>query len=173
MSPPGDSSPLGRYDDDPGTTDMHEVRLLGLPVRIMAAGRAQHDELMHEFAMLAVADDDQLAALPRRLLDLVHLLGSRYGPVADRPDAVLDAALATGEPTVDLTFHVPSHVVTAADQLEAILAEADDYCRSEQLLTLARSELLVRFAHWYLDEFRRQVAGEPPQPWDGPVDPDT
>jgi hypothetical protein len=27
------------------------------------------------------------------------------------------------------------------------------------------------FARWYLDEFRRQIAGEPPQPWAGPLDP--
>jgi hypothetical protein len=29
---------------------------------------------------------------------------------------------------------------------------------------------VVEFSHWYLDEFRRQVKGEPPRPWDGPLD---
>jgi hypothetical protein len=28
---------------------------------------------------------------------------------------------------------------------------------------------VVEFTRWYLDEFRRQVAGEPPRPWDGPL----
>jgi hypothetical protein len=36
---------------------------------------------------------------------------------------------------------------------------------------LARPDLHVRFADWYLDEFRRQIAGEPPHPWDGPLEP--
>ena len=44
------------------------------------------------------------------------------------------------------------------------------FCRQEQMLALARSEVQHRFAQWYLEEFRRQIAGEPPQPWDGPYD---
>lgn len=164
-------SPLGRYDDQAGSGVEHEVRLVNVPVRVLVAGRAQHDELMHEFAVLAVAEDDQLATLPGRLLELVRVLGDRYGRVSDRPDALVDAALAAGELTVDLTYRVPSAILVAADQLEAILAEADEYCRSGELLAFPRSDLMVRFAHWYLDEFRRQIAGRPPQPWDGPLDP--
>jgi hypothetical protein len=50
------------------------------------------------------------------------------------------------------------------------MAEADDFCRREQMLTLERTEVMRTFAEWYLDEFRRQVNGEPPRPWDGPLD---
>jgi hypothetical protein len=38
------------------------------------------------------------------------------------------------------------------------------------MLALGRSDVQKRFAAWYLQEFRRQVAGEPAQPWDGPYD---
>jgi hypothetical protein len=51
------------------------------------------------------------------------------------------------------------------------MAEADDFCRREQMLTLQRSDAVRNFSTWYLSEFRRQVAGEPPQPWDGPLNP--
>jgi hypothetical protein len=162
-------SPLGRYDDSSDDEPLHEVRLVNVPVRVLAAGRQHHDELMHEFAILAVADGSQ-SHLPRRLVELVDTLGTRYAGAAERPDATVDAALERGEDTVDLTYRVPAHVVEAADRLSALMDEADEFCRSEDLLTLQRSEVQQRFARWYLDEFRRQVAGEPPLPWDGPLD---
>ena len=66
---------------------------------------------------------------------------------------------------------MPDHVAEAAEQLEELMRETDEFCRQQQMLTLARPELYVRFAEWYLDQFRSQIAGEPPQPWDGPLEP--
>jgi hypothetical protein len=167
-------SPLGRYDDGSGfDPQLHEVRLIDVPVRLLVAGRQHHDDLMREFTVLAVSQQAQRPDVPQRLLDLVQVLGSRYGSAASRPDADVDQALGEGKETVDLTYQVPAHVVEAADRLEALMAEADEFCRSEQMLALPRTELSARFAHWYLDEFRRQISGEPPQPWSGPLDPDS
>ena len=165
------SKPLGRYDDD-GTPDeaTHTVRLVGVPVRILDVSRRHHQELMHEFALLAVAEnltDD----VPQRMLDLIDTLGRRYATTGEQPDADVDAALARGDATVDLTYEVAEHVVEAADRLAALMAEADEFCRREQMLTLQRSELVKEFADWYLDEFRRQIGGEPPRPWTGPLEP--
>jgi hypothetical protein len=165
------TSPLGRYDDDArdGET-VHTVRLIGVPVRILDAGRRHHQELMHEFSLLAVAEnltDD----VPQRMLDLIDTLGRRYAETGDQPNAEVDTALARGDSTVDLTYEVAEHVVDAADHLEALMAEADEYCEREQMLTLQRTETVKQFSTWYLDEFRRQIAGEPARPWDGPLDP--
>jgi len=169
VTPPSQPSPLGRYDASSGEQPTREVRLINVPVRVLAASRQQHDELMHEFAVLAVSLEDR-SSVPARMLDLIDTLGTQYGRAADRPDAALDEALARGEQSVDLTYEVPAHVVEAADALEHMMNEADQFCRQEQMLALARSEVQHRFAQWYLDEFRRQVAGEPPRPWDGPYD---
>jgi hypothetical protein len=165
------ASPLGRYDDGHGQQDLHEVHLQRLPVRIHVASRERHDELMREFALLALGTPFGRADIPIRLVELIEILGVRYGNAAARPDELIDEAIARGEDTVDLSYRVPANVVEAADNLDALMAEADGFCRAEQLLTLARSDVMVRFATWYLDEFRRQVAGSPPQPWDGPLDP--
>lgn len=164
-------SPLGRYDDMPGDHDLHEVRLLNLPVRVLIASRERHDDLMREFALLALGGPFRRPEVPARLVELTHVLGVRYGSAKERPDELVDAAHARGEDTVDLTYSVPAHVVESADTLDALMTEADGFCRSEQLLTLARSEVMVEFATWYLGEFRRQIAGEPARPWDGPLDP--
>ena len=103
-------SPFGRYDDSSGDDPLHEVRLLNTPVRLLAAGRQHHDELMHEFAVLAVSLEDR-TAVPVRMLDLIDTLGTRYGRAADRPDAVIDEAIARGDDSVDVTYQVPAHVV--------------------------------------------------------------
>jgi len=163
-------SPLGRYDD--ATPDaLHEVRLLGLPVRIMVASREHHDELMREFSLLALSGPSERSDVPARLVELTEILGVRYASSAARPEEEIDRAIDSGADTVDLSYTVPAHVVEAADTLAALMAEADAFCRAEQLLTLERSPLQVEFAQWYLDEFRRQVAGEPARPWTGPLDP--
>jgi hypothetical protein len=169
---PKQPSPLGRYDESSDDEPTREVQLVNVPVRILAAGRQQHDELMHEFAVLAVSLEDR-SSVPSRMLDLIDALGTRYGRAADRPDSAVDEAIGRGDDSVDLAYEVPAHVVDAADALERMMDEADEFCQQEQMLTLARSDVQKRFARWYLDEFRRQVAGEPPQPWDGPYDDDT
>lgn len=163
------ASPLGRYAGD-ADGRLHPVTLLGLPVRLMVDGRERHDSLLREFALLAFADDDDRPR-PPRLVELTQLLGVQYGAAQRRPDEVVEEALRQGLDTIDMSFEVPASVLEAAARLEALMAEADEFCRSEQLLTLPRDPLQLRFSAWYLDEFRRQVAGEPPQRWDGPLDP--
>lgn len=162
-------SPLGRYDPD-GADGLHEVRLLNVPVRLLVAGREHHDDVMREFAMLALAEDADAEHAPKRLLELVDVLGRRYAAAAARPDAEVDAAIARGETSIDLVYHVPDHVEAAANELAALMDEADEFCRERRLLALARPPLVIEFSRWYLDEFRRQIAGEPPRPWDGPLD---
>jgi hypothetical protein len=163
-------SPLGRYGDDTGDDELHEVRLLNLPLRVMVAGREHHSGLMREFALLALADDSHRSQLPARLVELTEILGVKYGKATARPSETIEAAIAAGKDAVDVTYQVPMHVVEAAEALDALMIEADEFCQAEQLLTLKREQVVADFATWYLDEFRRQVNGLPPTPWSGPLD---
>lgn len=163
-------SPLGRYDDAGAPADLHDVVLLGLPVRLLVASRERHDDLLREFALLALGGPTERRGVPARLLELTQVLGVRYGSARARPDELVDAALARGDDTIDLTYTVAADVVDAAASLAALMAQADAFCAAEQLLTLPRTPVMVDFATWYLEEFRRQIAGAQPQPWDGPLD---
>ena len=162
-------SPLGRYDSDV-QDGLYEVHLINMPLRLLAAGREHHDEVMREFAMLALDENFDSKHTPKRFIELSDILGRRYGAASARPDAEVDAALERGDTTIDLVYHVPAHVTDAARQLDDLMAEADEFCRQQQMLALARPQVLADFGRWYLDEFTRQIAGEKPRPWDGPLD---
>ena len=146
------------------------MRLVGVPVRVLEATRRHHDELMHEFSVLAV-QENHADDVPKRMLELIDTLGRQYAATSDQSDAQVNAAIERGDVTVDVTYEVEEHVVDAANRLAALMDEADEFCKREQMLTLQRPPIAKEFADWYLEEFRRQIAGEPPQPWDGPLEP--
>lgn len=165
----GREPPLGRYTPVDAGAEQHEVELRGLPVQLLVESRERHDELLREFALLALSVEPPTSTLPVAFLELIEVLGVRYGSATARPDAQIEEAVAAGLPTVDLTYFVPASVVQAAAELEHWMALADEYCVAEQLLTLPRTPLLCELANWYLGEFRRQVSGEPPLAWAGPL----
>jgi hypothetical protein len=96
----------------------------------------------------------------------------RFAAARSRPDQDFDRARAQGLDTVDLVYLVPPTVVDGARRLEGLMGEADEFCRSAQLMTLPRTPVTKRFAQWYIDQFVEQVAGRPPSRWNGPLDPD-
>jgi len=164
-------SPLGRYDPESGD-ELFEVRLLNVPLQLMVLGREHHDEVMREFAVLALDERMSSEPVPAKMLDLIDTLGRQYGAASARPDAEIEAAIERGETTIDLVYHVPGHVVDAANRLEELMAEADEFCHERQLLTLERSPVVMELAKWYLDQFRIQIAGGAPVPWTGPLEVD-
>ena len=156
-------SPLGRYAPAPDTAGLVTVELLGLPVRVLAAAREHHDDLMREFRLLALAGPPTGDGVPARLVELTRTLGVRFGGASARPDEEVDRALESGVDTVDLAYRVPPTIVAGAVQLEALMSEADEFCRSAQLITLARTPVVARFGRWYLAQFVDQIrATRPP-----------
>ncbi len=167
------ASPLGRYG---GTGDLASglvtVELLGVPVRVLAAAREHHDGLLREFRLLAMSGPPAGPAAPDRLVELTEALGVRYAAATSRPDRDFDRAVEQGHDTVDLVYRVPRGVAGGARELEALMAEADEFCRAARLMTLARGPVVARFGRWYVAQFVDQVAGRRPARWDGPLDPD-
>lgn len=148
-----------------------DVVLLRLPVSTYVAVKQRNDELMREFALIAHSDADVSASIPARLVDVVEQVRSRFGVFTDATtDAIFDAH-ERGEDHVDAVYTLPAdvaaHAVDAATTLSALYDEADEFCRSGDLLALAPPEEFVRLRHWFFDEFRRQLsAGQPPTPYD-------
>lgn len=144
------------------------VRLLELPVALWARSQEHTDELMREFLLIASDRHREGAGhdVPGRLTALIDEVTSQYGDFSGDNEQRLADAAASGAESIDLDYRLPPGVADAAQHLGQLLDEADVYCRNgKHLLTLATPEPLVRFRRWFLDEFARQVAGEPPTAW--------
>jgi hypothetical protein len=168
-----DRAILGRYVP---TVDDEQVpvRLLNFPLQVFAYARQHHDELLREFALLALRppEDRPGHAVPGQLLTLIDSLGRRFGGVGDRSDRIRDDALAAGETHIDLSYRVPRSAGPALTELHELMEQADQFCRDEQLLTIAATPVERQFRAWFIDEFIAQAQGAQPTPWDGPLLPD-
>jgi hypothetical protein len=142
-----------------------EVRLVGFSLPAFQHSSEHHDELFREFRLMLTQEGPSELRVPERLLRLVEELDAKFAGFTAGPQAELDAALDRGDTTIDLTFFVPPEVAPAATQFAELLAEADDFCRQGDLLTLAPPPEAIRFRDWYLAEFVAQIEGRPPTPY--------
>ena len=148
-------------------TELLEVHVQRVPVALWAASQEHFAELMREFTLIAASETtDSPHPVPQRLLDLVEQLTSSYSGFTTEQERALAEAAEAGVESVDLVFRVPLSAAQAAETLEQMLTEADEFCRSgDHLLTLATPPECVRYRRWYLEQFVNQAAGLPPQPW--------
>ena len=140
------------------------VRLLGMPVQLFASYRLWYEDLRRELRLLALAHPDSYP-VARELSDLSLQVEQerRQAAGVDR----LDAAIAAGLDRADLAYDVPAGAPATMARLNELLEQADEFCREQRLLTLAPTPQMLELRAWYLGEFTRQAAGEPPRPWTG------
>ncbi|MEA2900768.1 MAG: hypothetical protein QOH36_655 [Actinomycetota bacterium] len=143
------------------------VRIVGLPVPVHLLASEHGDELMREFALIAAgsADGSGNPGVPARLTALVEELRGRFSGFTLQPESELADAAARGSDMIDLEYQLPAEAVQAATDLEAMLDEADDFCRNGDLLTLATPPEALAYRQWFLGEFARQAAGGAPVAW--------
>ncbi len=148
------------------TPPLVEVHILGVPLDTYRETSEHTDELLREFTLIRESDTSDTAQVPSRLLALVDELTSRFSGFTTQQEAELSAALERGDTTIDLVYRVPAAVKEACFDLERMLDEADEFCRSgDALLTMASPPHTVAFRRWFLGEFVRQVDGHAPTPW--------
>ena len=143
-------------------SELVQVRILGLPLDVYQRAAEHSDELLREFALIRGDDSDHV---PTRLLALIEELNLRFGGFTQGPTTSIHDALARGDREIDLLYEVPPDAGAAAARLGALLDEADDFCRSGDLLTLATPPEGLAFRRWFLAEFALQAVGRPPRPW--------
>ena len=139
-----------------------EVRLLGLPVELRQRSSAHWEGVQREFDLIRHSLGD--AGLPGRMLDLVESLRDRFGSYGDAADQQIRAGAEAGVETIDLVYQIPRAAADGARELQAMLDEADAYCRQE--LILPSSADITSFRRWFLAEFIRQIdEGLAPTRW--------
>jgi len=154
---------------DTDTVDLVPVRLLGMPAVLFGQFRRRYSEMRRELRLLALAHGEDYPVASE--LTEVFLEVERERRLA-RGVNNLDAAIEQGLERVDLDYMVPLSAGETMARLQVLLERADAFCREQRLLVLAASPLQLEFQRWYLGEFVRQIAGEPPTPWTGPTSED-
>ncbi len=145
-----------------------EVVLVAYPLLLAERAAAQYAEALREMALLVANGTAPVGSFPRRVTTLVGDL-TELRELTTRFDSEKAAALARGESVRDLSLAATPRLVEMSRQLDQLLDGVDDYCRREQLLTLAPDPDLVDFRRWYVEQLVAQSGGKPPAPWTGPV----
>ncbi len=146
------------------------VHVLGFPLQVHARAQQQSAEMNREFQLVLGQESVHPGSVPARLLELSNALMDRYSGFTEEQDRRIEEGVASGAELLDeLVFRVPLSAGEAAQQLAAVLDEADEWCRQGRMLALATPPDLVAYRTWYLQEFIRQATGGDPRPWDGPL----
>ncbi len=138
------------------------VHILGMPLDVYRRVSEHTDELLREFALIREDESDHV---PARLLALIDELNLRFAAFTQRQADDMQAAMARGDAQIDLLYEVPPEASVGVARLNALLDEADEFCRAGDLLTLAAPPEALAFRRWFLEEFAFQIDGRPPRSW--------
>lgn len=146
-----------------GAHELVEVQLRDLPIRIFSRAQEHSDGLMREFSLIAGGEASD--AVPDRVLRLADRLEQQYGDYTAGYERTIEQARDRDEEFVTVSVEVPTGARAAALEFAKMLAEADEYCRRGDLLSLVPPPDVLRFRNWYLEQFVTQIDGQPPVSW--------
>jgi anti-sigma regulatory factor (Ser/Thr protein kinase) len=130
-----------------------------VPVSTMHGLHLHYNELRREVRLLSLAHEETYP-LARDLTDIFGRFDRAYPREASEQ---VDQAHAAGLDRVDLDVKVdPAHRETF-EQMLSLLDLADEFCRAQRLLAIARTPEQVEFQRWFFGEFVRQAAGGAPE----------
>jgi anti-sigma regulatory factor (Ser/Thr protein kinase) len=153
----------GDEDDAPTPPeDPVRIEIAEVPLDLYVAFQRHFRELRRELRLLALAHERDYP-LAKDLSDLFGALDRqlRKGIGLEQ----LEAAVGAGQATTRSDLVISATSVATMERFVEMLDLADEFCRQERLLSLARSDEQRRFQQWYLGEFVRQGRGEPPTSW--------
>ena len=144
------------------TRDRVRVRILDVPLALYVGFQQHFRELRREVRLLALAHESDYP-LAKSLSDLFGTLDRqlRDGIGVEQ----IESAVQQGMDSTELVVHMPRATANTLVRFVELLDLADEFCRAERLLSLARSPEQRRFQAWFLTEFVRQANGEPPLSW--------
>jgi hypothetical protein len=144
------------------THDRVRVKILGVPLQLYIGFQQHFRELRREVRLLSLAHERDYP-LAKSLSDLFATLDRhlREGIGVEQ----IEAAVGAKRTHTDLVVHMPRATARTLSRFIELLDLADDFCRQQRLLSLARTAEQRRFQGWFLCEFVRQSQGEDPVAW--------
>ena len=171
-SPRQDAGPEGAVFDlsdllagaDADAEHVAQVAIHGVPIAPLLTSRRHYQELRREVRLLSLAHENEYP-LAKTLTDVFAAFDHAYPPAVTHQVAT---AVAEDRTTVDLDIRLDPTGVATFEQMITLLDLADEFCRGQRLLALARTSEQAEFQRWFLSEFVQQARGEAPTPWAGP-----
>jgi hypothetical protein len=140
--------------------ERRQVRLLGVPVRMLVESARQFADLQREMQVIGLdhngpAELIALAATSREI-------SARIGSLPRAGSDAAEAALARGESVVDFDVLVADDAVATFDRLATLIRRVGDEVVRRHLLTMPPSVELTAYRQWYRDEIVAQLTGRAP-----------
>lgn len=143
-------------------SDAVEVRVLAVPVELHRGFQRHVKELRREVRLLALAHEADYP-VAKSLSELFGALERHLrGSLGTRR---VEGAAAAGQRHVDVDVTVSRTSARSLARFLEALDLADEFCREERLLTLARTPEQRGFQAWFLGEYVRQSHGQQPRRW--------
>lgn len=147
-------------------SELHEVTLIDFPVARFQQMQQQHDALMRELTLVALAPDAGHSAVPHRLVSLAQEIYRGQGDAAGRFRDSVAAAAQRGDDITTLRLQIPYSTLRWMEDFMLLLDESDEYCRRGDLLTPPSPPEVVSIRHWLVGELIRQIRdGAAPTPF--------
>ena len=151
-------------EEPPITGVVAVTHLRDVPVRLFLGYRERFFDLKREMTLIALGGRGNTIA--HRLVALSRVM-ELFQPSQDAALRRVEEAGEQGLDRIDLTVEVPTDLVPQILEFRQLLIKANDFCRDEQLLTLAAGPQEQALRAWYLGELAAQASGEAPVPWPG------
>jgi hypothetical protein len=156
-----------------GAGGARRVRYLDVPVTDYLAMQEHNDALFRELQLIRIRMQTQGgegAADPPRLASLADRLLTQFRSQSDTLRDEVAKAQARGAETVDLESDGFPAAVPAARAYVDLLEEADEFCRSGELLVPPPPERVRWLRRWFLEQMAAQLldGAAPGRPDGGP-----
>jgi anti-sigma regulatory factor (Ser/Thr protein kinase) len=165
---PGDGT-AWQWDKEPVeqpelTGVLATAHLRDVPVQLFLGYRERFFDLKREMTLIALGGRGNTIA--HRLVALSRVM-ELFQPSQDAALRRVEEAGEQGLDRIDMAIDVPIDLVPQILEFRQLLIKANEFCRDEQLLTLAAGPQEQALRAWYLGELAAQASGEAPVPWPG------
>ncbi len=140
------------------TTD---VELRGFDLRLMRDVSRNYAELRRELRLLTMSSHHDYPLMS----DLSSMLVTYERQVPQHFHDQVARGFAERRDHVDVTLSATAEMAPILTMMQDVFDMADDFCRSERLLSFARSPRERAFGRWVAQEVVAQLGGNPATPW--------
>lgn len=142
--------------------DMVDVMVPQVPLRLYVGFQHHFRELRREVRLLSLAAGEDYPVAT----SLAHLFETLESQLNDGMRLTqMQGALAAGAEVSDMSVRMPRAAADTLERLLDLLDLADEFCRAERLLSLARTAEQRDFQRWFLGQYIRQARGQATSEW--------